>query len=200
MEQRWREGLHFLEQEAALQHVPIIKAQTRAFIERICQAHQPKRILEIGTAIGYSATAMFLASAGKPLIDSIEIRKDRVLKAREFVAAMQLSAHIRVIYGDAFKVLPFLTGPYDFIFMDAAKGQYIELFPECERILEDGALLVTDNMFVQGLMYQEEKIIRRKRTMVRKVREYLALLSGPNKKTSLFSIGDGIALTLIKKA
>lgn len=186
-----------LEDYAQKNIVPIIKPETARFLELICSIKKPVKILEIGTAIGYSAILMAKILGKKVFIDTIEINKSKVILARENIKKCGLENNINVIYGDGAEVLQFLNGTYELIFLDAAKGQYIEYLPQCSRLLQSEAILITDNIFCQGLLPSKEKIARRKKTMVRKVSEYLDIIMTEEEfKTSLISIGDGVAVSI----
>ena len=157
---------------------------------------RPVRILEIGTAIGYSAILLagVLADGGR--MDTIERQEEMLIKARENIKKAGLENTISIIAGDAQDVLMCLDKQYDMIFLDAAKGQYPEFLPECLRMLRNGGLLVSDNVLYKGMIAGEEPVARRKRTIVNRMRAYLESLCGdPCLDTSILPVGDGVALT-----
>jgi predicted O-methyltransferase YrrM len=194
---RHGEGLLLeLEQYAAEHHVPIIKAEVASLLIVLGRLVKPFRILEIGTAIGYSSILLsgILTSGGR--IDTIERSEKMVVKARENIKRAGLSNTISVIAGDATEVLSCLDKNYDMIFMDAAKGQYPEFLPECLRMLRGGGLLVSDNVLYKGMIASDELVVRRKRTIVNRIRSYLdSLCSDPTLDTSILPVGDGVALS-----
>jgi len=190
------EYLRELEQYAAEHHVPIVTPEVAQLLIVLGKLLRPVRILEIGTAIGYSAILLagVLADGGR--IDTIERREDMLIKARENIKKAGLEHTISIIAGDAQEVLACLDKQYDMIFMDAAKGQYPEFLPECLRMLRNGGLLVSDNVLYKGMISGEEPVARRKRTIVNRLRSYLDDLCGnPSLDTSILPVGDGVALT-----
>lgn len=185
-----------LEQYAAEHRVPIIRPETADLLIVLGRLVKPGRILEIGTAIGYSSILLsgILAPGGR--IDTIE-RSDRmIVKAHENIKRAGLADTIAVIAGDAAEVLRCLDKKYDMIFMDAAKGQYPEFLPECLRMLRPGGLLVSDNVLYKGMITGDELVVRRKRTIVNRMRSYLdSICSDPSLDTSILPVGDGVALS-----
>lgn len=184
-----------LEEYASQNNVPIIKAETARFLEVMCIMKMPARILEIGAAIGYSSMIMANALNKKVIVDTIEISKERVEIARENIKKYGFERNIRVIFGDGAEVLKALEKKYDLIFIDAAKGQYVEFLTECVRLLEDHGVIITDNVFCQGLLLKDN-VVRRKRTMVRRLEEYIDLIMNKELKSSIISMGDGIAVSV----
>ncbi|NLK87592.1 MAG: O-methyltransferase [Clostridiaceae bacterium] len=185
-----------LEQYAAAHHVPIIKPETASLLIVLGRLVKPGRILEIGTAIGYSSILLsgILAAGGR--IDTIERNEEMVIKAHENIKRAGLADTIAVIAGDAAEVLRCLDKKYDMIFMDAAKGQYPEFLPECLRMLKDGGLLVCDNVLYKGMVAGDEPVVRRKKTIVNRMRSFLdSICSDPMLDTSILPVGDGVALS-----
>lgn len=185
-----------MEQYARANHVPIIMPETARLLIVLGRLLQPARILEIGTAIGYSSILLagILAPGGR--IDTIERQEERVLKARENIKKAGLDDTIGIIAGEAEEVLECLDKKYDMIFLDAAKGQYPELLPDCLRMLRQGGLLVSDNVLYKGMVAGEEIAPRKTRTIVNRMREYLdALCGAPSLDTSILPVGDGVAIT-----
>ncbi len=185
-----------LEQYAAEHRVPIVKPETAKLLTVLGRLVRPERILEVGTAIGYSSMllAQTLAPGGR--IDTIERQEDMLEKARENIKRVGLEHTISVIAGDAEEVLRCLDKQYDMVFLDAAKGQYPEFLPECLRMLKVGGLLVSDNVLFKGMVASDELVIRRKKTIVNRMRTYLDMLcSNPVLETSILPVGDGVALT-----
>lgn len=191
------EGILFeLEEFAALNHVPIIHPEVACMLKIIGKMLKPVRILELGTAIGYSAIlfSSFLEQGGK--IDTIDRHELMVERAKENVKKAGLEETINIITGDAIDVLRCLDKRYDLIFLDAAKGQYSEFLSECLRMLNRGGLLISDNVLYKGMVASDELIVRRKKTIVRRMRDYLDMIcSSDELETSIVPIGDGVAIS-----
>ena len=189
-----------IEQEALDTHVPIIRKETQSFLKVILMMRQPSRILEIGTAIGFSAILMseYLPEDGH--ITTIEKYEKRIPIARENFRRAGKEGQITLMEGDALEVMRTLTGPYDFIFMDAAKGQYIHYLPEALRLLSDGGVLMSDNVLQDGDVIESRFAVeRRNRTIHSRMREYLYELKHNAKlQTSILPLGDGVALSVKK--
>ena len=189
-----------IEQEAIDTHVPIIRKETQSFLKVILMMKQPSRILEIGTAIGFSAILMseYLPEDGH--ITTIEKYEKRIPIARENFRRAGKEGQITLMEGDALEVMRTLTGPYDFIFMDAAKGQYIHYLPEALRLLSDGGVLMSDNVLQDGDVIESRFAVeRRNRTIHSRMREYLYELKHNVKlQTSILPLGDGVALSVKK--
>lgn len=188
-----------LESFAKENHVPIVHPEVGRLITVLGSMMRPRRILEIGTAIGYSAILMsrFLTLEGK--IDTIERYERMVEQAKANIKRACLENTINVIQGDAFEVLRCLDKKYDMILLDAAKGQYGEFLPECLRMLNPGGLLVSDNVLYKGMVANDGLVVRRKKTIVRRMRDYLdSLCKNDGLETSIIPIGDGLALSYKK--
>ena len=177
--------------------VPISQPETIKFIEILVRFGKVKNILEIGTAIGYSAINMVLAGAEK--VDTIEINVDAARVARANIDKFGLKDKINVIEGDAKEVLPTLDGSYDLIFIDASKGQYNVFFEHCMRMLKTGGILVSDNVLYKGMTATDELVEHRKITIVRRLRTYIEMLCNhPELETDILPLGDGVALSIKK--
>ncbi len=177
--------------------VPISQPETMKLLEVLVRFGQVKRVLEIGCAIGYSAIGM--AKAGCLEVDTIEISPEAADVAERNFKKAGLSEVIHLYRGDAKEVLPTLEGSYDMIFMDAAKAQYGNFFPHCMRLLRSGGLLVSDNVLYKGMTATDELLQRRKITIVKRLRQYLEMLSSvPELETSVLPVGDGVALSYKK--
>ena len=188
--------LRELEEYARENNVPIVAPETARLLTVLGRLAKPGRILEIGTAIGYSAIllAQTLPPGGK--IDTIERDEDMLSKAHENIRKAGIEDIVNIIAGDAGEVLPCLDKQYDMIFIDAAKGQYPEFLPECLRMLKPGGLLVSDNVLYKGMIAKEGPVARKKRTIVNRMREYLELLcNNPALDTSILPVGDGVAIS-----
>ncbi len=177
---------------------PIIKPEVADFMKVLLKMTPPKEILEIGTAVGYSSILMseYLAQGGH--ITTIE-RFDYMLnQAKKNIAKAGLEDTIQILEGDAALILPELkSGSYDMIFMDCAKGQYINFLPDCIRLLKPNGLLITDNVLHKGTVARSRYLIeRRQRTTHLRLRDFLwTITHSPELQSSVIPIGDGIALS-----
>ena len=170
--------------------------EVKAMLEVLCMLKKPLKILEIGTAIGYSASVMAKASPKEVKITTIERDSSMTQIALSNIQKASLDNNIRVIEGDALEVLPLLSSKYDLIFMDAAKGYYNEFFDFAINLLNDGGLLICDNVLYKGMTATDELVKRRQKTIVGRMREYLEMLCNHKKlKTSVIPIGDGVTIS-----
>ncbi|HEX2944813.1 MAG TPA: O-methyltransferase [Clostridia bacterium] len=185
-----------LEQYASEHHVPIAAPETARLLKVLGMLVKPVRILEVGTAIGYSSIILAGTLAPGGRIDTIERQEEMLAKARENIKKAGLEHTISIIAGEAEEVLSCLDKQYDLIFLDAAKGQYPEFLPDCLRMLKQGGLLVSDNVLFKGMVASDELVVKRKKTIVNRMRTYLEILcSAPALETSILPVGDGVALT-----
>lgn len=187
-----------LEKEALAAEVPIIRKEMQGFMKFLLAAHRPMRILEVGTAIGFSALLMSEYGPKDCRITTIEKYEKRIPRARENFARAGREQQITLLEGDAAELLKELPGPYDLIFMDAAKGQYIHFLPEVLRLLAPGGLLVSDNVLQDGDVVESRfAVTRRNRTIHARMREYLyELTHHPQLETCILPVGDGITLSV----
>ena len=190
-----------IEQEALDTHVPIIRKETQSFLKVILMMKQPSRILEIGTAIGFSAILMSEYLPEDAQITTIEKYEKRIPIARENFRRAGREGQITLIEGDALEIMGTLTGSFDMIFMDAAKGQYIRFLPDSLRLLAPGGFLVSDNVLQDGDVIESRFAVeRRNRTIHSRMREYLYELKHHGElMTSILPLGDGIALSVKKR-
>ncbi|WIV11180.1 O-methyltransferase [Proteiniborus sp. MB09-C3] len=189
-----------LEKYAELNHVPIIHPEVAQLIRVLISITKPKRILEIGTAIGYSALVMASAMEKDGKVISIEKRDDMTGLAEKNIHDNGYSNMIEIIKGEAEEVLPNIDDKFDFIFIDAAKGQYMEFFPHCIRNLADGGIILSDNVLYKGMVASDELVLRRKKTIVKRMRNYLDYItSNKDLESSVIPIGDGVAITYKKE-
>ena len=200
LETRNSEILEKIEQEALRERVPIIRKEMQSFLQVLLLLKKPKRILEIGTAVGFSAILMSEAAGEDCTVTTIENYDKRIPTARENFRRAGKENKITLLEGDAAEVLCKLDGTYDFIFMDAAKAQYIHYFREAMRLLEDGGLLVSDNVLQDGdIMESRFAVERRNRTIHKRMREYLYQLKHDERLlTSILPLGDGLAVSVKK--
>lgn len=189
-----------LEAYAIQTQVPIIRKEMQSFMRTMLLMNKPKRILEVGTAIGFSALLMseFMPQDGQ--ITTIENYEKRIPIARANFQKYGKEERITLLEGDAAEVLKTLEGPYDFIFMDAAKGQYIHYLPQIMRILTPGGVLISDNVMQDGdIIESKYAVTRRDRTIHRRMREYLYTLTHHEElQTSILTLGDGVAVSVRK--
>lgn len=187
-----------LEKEAIQGYVPIIKKETQSFLRTILQIHSPQNILEIGTAIGFSAVYMGTYTGKETQITTIENYAKRIPIARNNIQRAEMENKITLIEGDAKDVIEGLEETYDFIFLDGAKGQYIYYLPVLLRLLREGGILLTDNVLQEGdILESRYGIKRRDRTIHGRMREYLyAIKHHKSLTTSILPLGDGVALSI----
>lgn len=194
------ELLEMIEKEARRDDVPIIRREMQSFLRVLLMLKQPANILEVGTAVGFSALLMSESVPAGCRITTIENYEKRIPVARENFRRAGKEEQITLIEGDAADVLKTLEGPYDFIFMDAAKGQYIHFLPEILRLLPPGGCLVSDNVMQDGDVIESRFAVeRRNRTIHARMREYLyELKHHPELETSIIPLGDGVAVSVKK--
>ncbi len=188
-----------IKQKALEDHIPIIMDDTLEEVTKILIEKKPKRILEIGTAVGYSAICFskYLSEGG--YIDTIERDEERVKEARKNVEDLGLEYKIHIFEGDALEILPTLTGKYDIVFIDAAKGKYPIFLTEALRMLENNGIIIADNILYKGYTLSDYNK-HKQRTAVRGLREYLkALEEMANMETKILEVGDGLAISKLKK-
>lgn len=190
--------LEELEREALADYVPIIRKDMQTFLKTFLAMKKPKRILEVGTAVGFSALLMCEYSVPDVHITTIENYDKRIPIARANFARAGRENQITLIEGDAQDVLKTLDGPFDFIFMDAAKGQYIHFLPEILRLLETDGVLISDNVMQDGDIIESHFAVeRRNRTIHKRMRDYLYTLTHHEQLiTSVLPVGDGITLSV----
>ena len=187
-----------IEKEAIADEVPIIRKEMGNLLKVLLQLVQPERILEVGTAVGYSSILMSENMPSNCRITTIENYDKRIPVARNNFKRAGKEDVITLIEGDALEVLKTLEGPYDFIFMDAAKGQYINYLPDIKRVLRKGGLLISDNILQEGEIVESRyAVTRRNRTIHTRIREYVyELTHSKDFVTSIVPIGDGITLSV----
>lgn len=190
--------LNKIEQEALDTYVPIVRREMQSFLKVLLAMKRPVRILEVGTAVGFS-TLLFCEYAPEGAhITTIEKYEKRIPVARENFRRAGREDQITLLEGDAAEILSGLTETYDFIFMDAAKGQYIHFLPDVMRILEIGGVLVSDNVLQDGDIIESHYAVeRRNRTIYKRMREYLYELKHDERlSTSIVPIGDGATVSV----
>ena len=189
--------LEQLEREAKSDGVPVIRREMQSLLKFLLAVVKPVRILEVGTAVGFSALLMCEYNPVSCEIITIENYEKRIPVARENFRKAGREKQIILLEGDAAEVLKTLDEPFDFIFMDAAKGQYLHFLPDVLRLLKSGGVLVSDNVLQEGDIIESRYAVeRRNRTIYKRMREYLYELKHNNELvTSLIPLGDGVALS-----
>ena len=189
--------LQIIKEKALEDHIPIIMDDTLEVIQKILIENKPNKILEIGTAVGYSAICFseFLDETGK--IDTIERDADRVKQAKENIIKTEVQDKINIYEGDAVGILPTLNEKYDIVFIDAAKGKYPFFLHEAIRMIKSKGIIIADNVLYKGYVlgdYNKHK----QRTAVRNLREYIKeITENENLETEILEVGDGLAISKI---
>lgn len=192
-----RDVLTALEAEAAAERVPIIRVEEREALLRAAAEARPRRILEIGTAIGYSA--LLLAERfPEAEVDTVELDEKRRARALRAVEEAGAAGRVRCLAGDAAEVIPRLTGPYDFLYLDGPKGQYLAHLRLAEPLLSDRAVIAADNVLFRGLVRAEGPVPHRYRTIVTRLRDYIAYAEA-HYDTEIDTAGDGLAVSRRRK-
>ena len=190
-----KEELQKIKEKALEEHIPIIMDDTLEVVDKILKELKPKKILEIGTAVGYSAMCFseYLEEGGR--IDTIERDEERVKQARENIVKVEVEENINILEGDAVEILPTLNEKYDMVFIDAAKGKYPFFLKEALRMLNENGIILADNILYKGYVMSDYNK-HKQRTAVRNLREYIAEVTGnPNLETEILEVGDGLAIT-----
>ena len=193
-----KQELEKIKQKALENHIPIIMDDTLEIIEKELKENPPKRILEIGAAVGYSAMCFseFLAENG--VIDTIERDEERIQEAKENFKNVGVENKINLYEGDAVEILPTLNEKYDMVFIDAAKGKYPFFLKESLRMIKDNGVIFADNILYKGYVMSDYNK-HKQRTAVRNLREYIKEVSqNPNLETQILEVGDGLAISIIK--
>ncbi|MCR4842656.1 MAG: O-methyltransferase [Eubacterium sp.] len=191
------EELEKIREDALADDVPIIRRDTCDLIRFLLCMRKPESILEVGTAVGFSALFFAEMNPAPCRITTIESYEKRIPIARANFQASPYAERIELLEGDAAEILPTLEGAYDFVFMDAAKGQYINFYPEVMRLLAPGGLLVSDNVLSgRDVIESRFAIPRRNRTRHERMREYLDTITHDSRLvTDILPIGDGVSLS-----
>ena len=187
-----------IQKKSIEEDVPIVPHETARLLSVLLSIKKPKRILEIGTAVGYSAICFteFLAENG--VIDTIERDTERVQEARENIKKTQVESKINIYEGDAVEILPTLNEKYDAVFIDAAKGKYPFFLKEALRMIKPNGIIFADNILYKGYVMSDYNK-HKQRTAVRNLREYIKEVSeNPNLETEILEVGDGLAISKIR--
>lgn len=191
--------LEKIKEKALAEHIPIIMDDTLEVIEKLLEDKKIHRILEIGTAVGYSAICFseFLEDGGN--IDTIEREEERVIKARENIKKAEVEDKINIYFGDAVEILPTFKDKYDMIFIDAAKGKYPFFLSQALRLLASDGIILADNVLYKGYVMSDYNK-HKQRTAVRNLREYIKeVTENPSLETKILEVGDGLAVSIRKE-
>ena len=192
-----KQELQKIKQKALEEHIPIIMDETLEVIEKYLKNNKPKRILEIGTAVGYSAICFTQILEEDGIIDTIERDTERVKEARENIKKAEVENKINIYEGDAVEILPTLDNKYDVVFIDAAKGKYPFFLKEALRMINKNGVIFADNILYKGYVMSDYNK-HKQRTAVRNLREYIKEVSeNPNLETEILEVGDGLAISKI---
>jgi predicted O-methyltransferase YrrM len=190
--------LEKIKQKALNEHIPIIMDDTLEVIAKILTEKRPKRILEIGAAVGYSAMCFSKYLAEDGLIDTIERDEERIEEAKQNFKKVEVENKINLYEGDAVEILPTLNEKYDVVFIDAAKGKYPFFLKEALRMLKQDGIIFADNILYKGYVMSDYNK-HKQRTAVRNLREYIKeTTENPNLETEILEVGDGLAISKMK--
>ncbi len=193
-----KEELQKIKEKALEEHIPIIMDDTLEVVDKILKETKPKKILEIGTAVGYSAMCFSEYLQEDGIIDTIERDEDKIAEAKVNIEKVGVAEKINILEGDAVEILPTLTGKYDMIFIDAAKGKYPFFLKEALRMLEKDGVILADNILYKGYVMSDYNK-HKQRTAVRNLREYIhEVTENPNLETEILEVGDGLAISKFK--
>ena len=190
-----------IEKEALRDFVPIIRKEMQSFLKLLLAMQKPMRILEVGTAVGFSAVLMAEYAPKGCQIVTIENYEKRIPIAKANFERAGKQEQITLLEGDATEILPQLEGQFDMIFMDAAKAQYINFLPHVLRLMKTGGVLITDNVLQEGDLIESKYVVRRRdRTIHKRMREYMyEVKNNEQLETSIVPIGDGITISVKKR-
>lgn len=195
-----KKELQRIKQNALENHIPIIMDDTLEVVDKILTEIKPNKILEIGTAVGYSAICFseYLQEGGR--IDTIERDEERIKQAKENIKKVGINENkIKIYSGDAVEILPQLNEKYDIIFIDAAKGKYPFFLNQALRMIRAGGVILADNILYKGYVMSDYNK-HKQRTAVRNLREYISeVTENENLETEILEVGDGLAISKVKE-
>ena len=192
--------LREIEIYAAENHIPIVHKEVGVLLQVLTKIAGAKKVLEIGTAIAYSALLFSEAMGEDGHITTIERNKRMIPLAKENIQKAGKTENIRLIEGDATEIIKQLKEKYDLIFLDGAKGHYKYLLKESIDLLNPGGILISDNILYRGMVATDKLVVRRQRTIVNRMREYLRYICNhPQLDTAIIPIGDGLAISYKKQ-
>lgn len=185
-----------LETLAKEPYIPIIQKEVAQFLKVMFSYNPPHKLLEIGTAIGYSAIYFLSIMASDGKVTTIERNEDMINAAKDNFLKAGVTQKVTLLEGDATEILPKLEGEYDVIFLDAAKGQYMNFLPNIMRLLKPGGTLITDNILYRGIVASEELAPKKHITIARNLRKYLhEITHNPALETTVIPLGDGVGIS-----
>ena len=191
--------LEKIKQKALENHIPIIMDDTLEYIYELYKNKSINSILEIGTAVGYSAICFTNILKKEGFIDTIERDLKRIEEAKKNIKKAEVEEKINIIFGDAVEILPTINKKYDMVFIDAAKGKYPLFLKEALRMLKEDGIILADNILYKGYVMSDYNK-HKQRTAVRNLREYIKeVTENPNLETEILEIGDGLAVTKLIK-
>lgn len=194
-----KEELNKIKEKALEEHIPIIMDDTLEVVDKILKEVKPSRILEIGTAVGYSAICFSEYLQKNGVIDTIEREEQRVKEAKINIEKVGVSDKINIYEGDAVEILPTLNEKYDVVFIDAAKGKYPFFLKEALRMLNPTGVILADNILYKGYVMSDYNK-HKQRTAVRNLREYIKeVTENPDIETEILEVGDGLAISKYKE-
>ena len=192
------EELEKVKQKALEEHIPIVMDDTLEEIKKILEQEKPQRILEIGTAVGYSAS-QFIYFAPKAIVDTIELDEQRAKEATQNVKKIGIEDKVNILIGNAVEILPSLQSEYDMIFIDANKGKYPFFLQEGIRLVKNNGWIIADNILYKGYVMSDYNT-HKQRTAVRHLREYIQMAQENEiLETQILEVGDGLAISRVKK-
>ena len=180
-------------------HIPIIMDDTLEVLKEVLEKENPKRILEIGTAVGYSASCFARFTENDCIIDTIELDEERAKEAIQNVEKIGVADRINIMIGNAVDILPTLNNTYDIVFIDAAKSKYSIFLEEGIRLIKNNGVILADNVLYKGYVMSDYNK-HKQRTAVRHLREYIKeVTENSNLETEILEVGDGLAITRVTK-
>lgn len=189
--------LEKIKEKALENHIPIIMDDTLEVVGDLLSRIKPKFILEIGTAVGYSAICFSKYITQEGYIDTIEREHERVEEAKKNLELVDVADKINIIEGDAVEILPTINKKYDVVFIDAAKGKYPFFLQEALRLINNNGYIIADNVLYKGYVMSDYNK-HKQRTAVRNLREYIAeITKNPTLETKILEVGDGLAITKV---
>lgn len=189
-----------VERYAAENKIPVLETSTARLLEIICRLLMPERILELGTAIGFSSILMCEATDGKAIIDTVEIDPEMSVSAAENIMKAGFNDKVNLINADAADVLKNIDKSYDLVLIDAAKGQYNEYYKFCSDMVSPGGVIFADNVLYRGMTAGGAMINRRQRLLVKRLRQYVkTAVEDKRFITDIIPIGDGVCMSFRKR-
>jgi predicted O-methyltransferase YrrM len=186
--------------ESEDRNIPIIHEEVANFIKVILHLHKPLKILELGTAVGFSSFFMAkIIDNDKLVIKTVERRDFFIDEASKNLEKLNYKGNIEILHGDALNILENLEDTFDLVFIDAAKSKYLDFLPYCFKLLKKDGIIISDNVLYKGMIANDDLVERRQKTIVRKMRKYLKTITNHSSmESSILPLGDGLAITVKK--